>query len=161
METDKSPYAPPGSDIESAVLDSIAIVPAGKWLRLFNYLIDYVGRYLLVIVVLIVIGLFFGEAAIDYFDSVPGLLLGIALMLLYYLPLEFLTGRTFGKLVTGTRVVTEDGLRPSFRQILGRTLARLVPFEPFSFLGRTGRGWHDTWPKTYVVKTRGVSRKQA
>ena len=38
-------------------------------------------------------------------------------------------GRTVGKLVSGTRVVTESGDKPTTLQILQRTLSRMVPFE--------------------------------
>jgi uncharacterized RDD family membrane protein YckC len=57
-------------------------------------------------------------------------------------------------LITGCKVVNEKGGRPSFGQILGRTFARLIPFEAFSFLGTTGRGLHDSVAKTFVVKCR-------
>jgi uncharacterized RDD family membrane protein YckC len=59
-----------------------------------------------------------------------------------------------GKLITGTRVVTESGEVPTARQILIRTVVRFVPFEAFSFLGSSGTGWHDTWSGTRVVRTR-------
>lgn len=75
-------------------------------------------------------------------------------MLFYYVFFESLTGRTPGKLLTGTRVVDEQGQKPSFGQILGRSLARMLPFEPLSFFGAENRGWHDSLSKTYVVKSR-------
>ena len=68
----------------------------------------------------------------------------------YYLGFETATGKSPAKWLTRTRVVTDDGRRPTFAQIFKRTLIRFVPFEPFSFLGR-GRGWHDRWTKTRVV----------
>ena len=52
----------------------------------------------------------------------------------YYVILEASFGWTIGKLVTGTRVVRFDGDKPHFPQILGRTFARFIPFEPFSVL---------------------------
>ena len=65
----------------------------------------------------------------------------------YYVLLEMLTGRTLGKLITGTRVINEKGHRPTFVQTLIRTLIRFFPLEAFTFLGDT-RGFHDsvgTW----------------
>jgi uncharacterized RDD family membrane protein YckC len=81
-------------------------------------------------------------------------LVGIFCMLGYYLVMEAAFGRTIGKLATGTRVVTVEGGAASFGQILGRTLCRLIPFEAFSFLTENAVGWHDSIPKTRVVKIR-------
>ena len=54
----------------------------------------------------------------------------------YYSLFEYLSGgRTIGKLLTGTMVVSEDGRPLTYPQVLGRTLSRFVPFEPFSFFG--------------------------
>lgn len=70
----------------------------------------------------------------------------------HYVLFEAIFGRTPGKLITGTRtrVVTA---KPGFGQIIGRRFARLVPFEPFSFLVSSG-GWHDRWSGTRVVRVR-------
>jgi uncharacterized RDD family membrane protein YckC len=73
--------------------------------------------------------------------------------ILYYLFMESVFGRTVGKLITGTKVIDLEGKRPSFLTLLGRSLARIVPFEPFSFLGND-RGWHDRWSDTRVVDMR-------
>jgi uncharacterized RDD family membrane protein YckC len=77
---------------------------------------------------------------------------------LYYVPQEALSGRTLGKLITGTKAISEDGTELSFGQALGRTLCRFIPFEAFSFFGGKGRprGWHDSIPKTKVISTRKV-----
>ena len=79
---------------------------------------------------------------------------GTGLMLVYYLPSEALFGRTVGKLVTRTRVVSQSGGPPDFLQVLRRTLIRFVPFEPFSFLSKRSVGLHDRWSETRVVLTR-------
>ena len=73
---------------------------------------------------------------------------------LYYAISECLTGRTIGKLITGTKVVDADGNKPSFGKALGRSLCRHIPFEPFSVLSSDARGWHDSIPKTWVVRSR-------
>jgi uncharacterized RDD family membrane protein YckC len=49
--------------------------------------------------------------------------------------MEASTGKTVGKYVTGTQVLTEDGEQPSVGTIFIRTLCRIIPFEPFSFFG--------------------------
>ncbi len=86
-------------------------------------------------------------------EGIDGLLFGIIISFFYYVPQEAFSGRTLGKMITGTKAVNEDGTKLTFGRALGRTLCRLIPFEPFSFLGGKGgpRGWHDTIPKTKVI----------
>jgi len=83
--------------------------------------------------------------------------------LIYYLAQEALWGRTLGKLITGTKVVNEDGSKLTFGRALGRTLCRLIPFEALSFLGGSGRprGWHDTIPKTKVISVRKIRQESS
>jgi type II secretory pathway pseudopilin PulG len=46
----------------------------------------------------------------------------------------------------------KDGRKPPLKNILGRSLARYIPFEPFSFLtGSHPMGWHDRLSDTLVV----------
>ena len=98
--------------------------------------------------------LLFGQKGIETIDKIPAIFQGWIVVLLYYTTFESLTCRTPGKLITGTKVVDYDGGKPTLGQIIGRTFTRLVPFEAFTFLGEDGRGLHDRWPKTQVVKTR-------
>jgi uncharacterized RDD family membrane protein YckC len=76
------------------------------------------------------------------------------LFAIYYAIFESTTGVTLGKLVTGTKIIGEDGQRPPFGKMLQRSLCRIIPFEPLSYLGSDARGWHDTITKTWVVKSR-------
>jgi hypothetical protein len=75
-------------------------------------------------------------------------------LFMYYAICEAATGRTLGKLITGTRVVTIRGERPPIKAIALRTLSRFVPFEAFSFLNGNTTGWHDRWSGTRVVRVR-------
>ena len=111
----------------------------------FCYVCGFIAGFILVV---------FGLQ--NYARGVDGLVLGGIILVTYYTLLETLFGRTPGKLIMGTRVVDEDGSRPSFDQVLGRTLCRFIPFEAFTFLGNKGvpYGWHDKIPKTKVVTTR-------
>ena len=128
--------------------------PASKWLRLLNLLIDYIAFWVLGLVVGMVIIYVFGMENAHWLEGGSGFAIGILVPLAYYILVEGATGRTLGKLVTGTRVVNAAGGTPSFKQILGRSLARFIPFEAFSFLGDDGRGWHDSIPDTYVIRCR-------
>lgn len=68
----------------------------------------------------------------------------------YYYFFESVLDRTPAKFITTTKVVNMDGSKPNNKQILIRSLSRLIPFEPFSFLFG-GTGWHDKFSDTMVV----------
>lgn len=77
------------------------------------------------------------------FDSILGIL--------YYFIFESLTFRSLGKYVTKTKVIMINGSAPTPKDILIRSLCRIIPFDALSFLGAKGKGWHDKISKTYVV----------
>lgn len=62
---------------------------------------------------------------------------------------NFTDGRTPGKYITGTKVISTDGKKPTTRQIVSRSLYRLIPFEAFTFFGTDG--WHDSMTDTRVI----------
>lgn len=80
--------------------------------------------------------------------------IGLVIFLVYFAGSELLLGgATIGKLITGTRAVQLDGSSPTFGQILGRSLSRMIPFEPLSFVfGDKTTGWHDSLSNTRVVR---------
>ena len=139
-----------------ASLDGITIAneysAAVWWQRLLNSIIDSVVYLVFSFVlgfVLAILGMF------GLIESIPDIVFGVVILCLYYIPCEFFWGRTLGKLITGTKVVDSEGGKPTFGRILGRTFARFVPFEAFSFLGRKQpKGWHDSWSNTMVISTR-------
>lgn len=68
---------------------------------------------------------------------------------------SFAGGRTFGKMLTGHRVVTPNGEQPNPGQIALRTLLRLIPLDPISvWFDPYGVMWHDRWSRTRVVPKR-------
>lgn len=87
-------------------------------------------------------------------DKLTEILLGFVITIGHYKLMEAAFSRTIGKTLTGTKVMDERGKKPSLGKILGRTFCRIIPFEAFSFLAADGRGWHDSIPGTYVVKSR-------
>ena len=153
MENESSPYLAPKSELNDS-RQVLEIVPVSRWLRLVNLLIDYIGFMVLGAIFGISVALIFGDQGFAYLEKIPESILGMPIVLSYYILLEGFTGRTLGKLITGTKVVNESGGKASFSQIIGRSFVRLIPFEALSFLGRNGRGWHDSLPKTYVTKCR-------
>ncbi len=91
-----------------------------------------------------------------------GMILGIVILLLYFVVMEGAFGLTIGKLLTGTRVVNAAGGKASFGQIIGRSCARMIPFEPFSFVfGDTTSGWHDSLSGTRVIDIRAARRQES
>lgn len=109
-----------------------------KWLRFINYVID--GIFIIASMVLVL-----PENLND--DLGSSILLGW--FFCYYFFSELLFGKTLGKLITKSTVVSETGEKPTMNQIVIRSLCRLIPFDNFSFL-LGERGWHDKFSKTEV-----------
>ena len=127
---------------------------ASKKRRLGTFLVDYAVYYLLCGIAAIAVVLTLGEQAVD---GNRAYLISIPMFLVYYVAFEGTIGRTPGKLIFGTRVVTNAGSQPSFGQALGRTLSRFIPFEPLSVLFSTDGeavGWHDSIARTKVIRAR-------
>lgn len=134
---------------EEIILDDYKnnqIVPASKWKRFGNLIIDLIANYLLGII----IGVFIGSSELSG-DAITANIIGYAVALTYYFVMEFTTGRTIGKMITGTRVVKETGENIDVKDAFLRTLCRIIPFEALSFLGASGVGLHDSLSKTRVV----------
>lgn len=69
----------------------------------------------------------------------------------YYIYMESKFGKTIGKFITNTEVITLDNLKPSTSKIVGRTFGRWIPFEKYSYLFMKS-GIHDLVSRTIVVK---------
>jgi uncharacterized RDD family membrane protein YckC len=135
---------------------------ASQWLRLANSIIDQI----VIQVISFILGLVHGILILVNNSGVPtmpeqnglflfvSMLLGVLSFVGYYVVMEGLFQRTIGKLVTGTCVINTEGDPPRFAQILGRSFARMIPFEAFSFLSSNPAGWHDTLSGTRVVQSR-------
>lgn len=131
---------------------------ATKWQRFANLLIDFVIQLIIALLLGVIASvLYFGFGIdgpviwIETMDAFEERLLGAVILLCYYGLFETLTSSTPGKYITKTKVVLEDGSKPDAFTILLRSLCRIIPFEPFSFFGTLGRGWHDSLSRTYVV----------
>ncbi len=124
---------------------------ASKTKRFVNLLIDSIVFYALAFL----LGVFMAIASVDYLIDSNPLLFNVIIYALfvgvYFLLETSLNGKTVGKYITGTRVIMEDGQDLKPKNILGRSFARLVPFEAFSFLGSQPTGWHDRWSGTRVI----------
>lgn len=133
--------------------------------RLANFLIDNILIYLLNTLLLQLYGLHIFQWLIttpltQYEDlsllqitvNLIGILhICITLLLFFTISEYFTRGKTIGKIITGTRAVRDDYTSISFKDALLRSLCRIIPFEPFSFLGGSN-GWHDTMTGTTVIR---------
>jgi len=146
-----NPYLPPKANVDGAEA-AREIEPVSRWLRFATFFIDYIAVYAYGYVVGFGAVLAFGTAGMRAIQSVPQFVLAVLLMFTYYVFFEGIWGRTPGKFVCGTVVVTQGGTKPTLGRIALRTVCRFIPFEPFSFFGE--RGWHDEISNTYVVSTR-------
>jgi uncharacterized RDD family membrane protein YckC len=142
---DPTPYAPPASMLTEPRIDP-AERGASRGRRFADLMIDQIAMAVVSAV----------STAIHPDKGMAEILLeSIVVPFVYYAVLEATFGWTLGKLVTGTRVVAVDGGRATVMQILGRTLARFIPFEPLSFFGRGAPvGWHDSLSDTRVIQIR-------
>jgi uncharacterized RDD family membrane protein YckC len=147
---DRNPYRPPSSPVLMASRTRV-VGPAEKWRRFGTLLVDYGCFMVLCFAFGIAIAVVFGAHGLAILRRIPNLLLGSVLLFCYYVPFEAVWSRTPGKWVFGTVVIDQGGARPSFRQILGRTACRFIPFEAFSFFLDTP-GWHDSISGTRVVR---------
>lgn len=117
-------------------------IKASKAKRCIHFVIDS-------IIIAVAYILFFKNTENLYAISI--IFKGVFLQFLYYFILEYTFKTTIGKLYTGTKVVNQDGTVS--HAIFFRTVCRLIPFEPFSFLfGK--QGWHDQFSKTIVIDKR-------
>jgi len=89
----------------------------------------------------------------DKFGKDDTVMFGIGIIFFYYFLQELYWGRTIGKWLTQTIVLTEDGEKLTPKETLFRTICRFIPFDAISFLfGLEPVGWHDSFSKTRVVK---------
>lgn len=132
---------------------TINLVEADKGKRLLNYIIDATAISLIQTILVNTFN-FLENLPLGSFFYGYKVVFGFNLFFtpIYYILAEYLSnGKTLGKIVTGTRTVTLTGDKPTLNQIIGRSFARIIPFEPFSYLGDQPNGWHDRLSETLVI----------
>lgn len=122
------------------------MIIADKGARVGNVIIDAALCLILVIIAGMVVAMF---VAADGF--IWTVCIGLSYVGYYFL-FEFFLGKTPGKYLTRTRVVTHKGGKPGIRKILIRSVARLVPYDYFSFI--FGQGLHDSISGTVVISAK-------
>lgn len=138
---------------------------ATKGERFGNYIIDRIIFTIGIYVFGMLLGLFL--AAIDdvtllyeleNINPIIDYILSGILFACYYILLEGSMQKSLGKMITKTIVVDEYGNKPKMSAIIGRSFCRMIPLNAFSFLGDSGRGWHDSIPNTYVVSVEKLQK---
>jgi uncharacterized RDD family membrane protein YckC len=132
---------------------------ASKVERFLNFIIDLLIIYIIAVCIVATINII-GDVTDSYGVSnwvkslslIENLFFGLIILFFYYAFTEVYFSRTFAKYFTKTIVVRVDGSKPNTKNFMIRTVSRLNPIDPFSFLGKTERGLHDTLSATYVVK---------
>lgn len=132
---------------------------ASKLERFLNFAIDLLIIYVIAISIVATINII-GDVTNSYGASIwikslsiiEYLFFGLVILFFYYAFTEMYFSRTFAKYFTKTLVVRIDGSKPNAKNFMIRAVSRLNPIDPFSFLGKTERGMHDTLSATYVVK---------
>ncbi len=134
-----NPYAAP--TVMPTATETSQVRLASQNQRFLNFIIDNIVTYVLNMAVGFVMGILMVVASGG--EPTESAMAGLQLV------------ATLAGLV-GTKVVNANGGKASIGQVAGRSLCRFIPFEAFSFFGNKGFpiGWHDSIPKTRVIKTR-------
>jgi len=74
----------------------------------------------------------------------------------YYIILEGFHGATLSKIFFDVIVIDEYGEKINSNKSLPWAFLRLIPFIEFSFLIKSGRGWHDKYTDTYVINKKDL-----
>jgi len=86
----------------------------------------------------------------EFGNDISRFLLFTIFSTIYYVFFEAIFKTTPAKYLTNSSIVSLKNSPLKFENILGRTLARRIPFNSFSFFGKLG--WHDMASNTTVVQ---------
>lgn len=115
--------------------------------RLKGHLIDLAWFFPIFLVYVFLMDYFFGDVEESGFIRQP---LSLILYISFLFFFESRNGRTPGKFRVKTHVVTDDGKKPSLKQLAIRNVCRLIPLHSLLIV-TDDIGWHDKMSKTFVV----------
>jgi uncharacterized RDD family membrane protein YckC len=141
-------------------------IPLSRRLRFLNFIVDSIGIYFLYWIVGY-LTIFCFEKFLDFdFNNVKKgiyeegnigeiyrLLLASTFLFTvfsYYFTLEFYFQKTWGKIVTRSKVVALNEEKITFRNIFLRTICRFIPIDWISYIF-SRNGLHDKLSKTKVI----------
>lgn len=137
-------------EIENDIIKKIENNTVKSRIRFVNFAIDFIVVFILYVMIEPVFEALLpltSRAELSIF-RIGSLIIFIAL---YYIPFEYKTQKTLGKIITKTKVVTLEGNKPELIDIVSRTFCRLIPFDRFSFF-YSRNGFHDAISRTKVIK---------
>ena len=138
------------AELQNREQEKVNKTAASTSLRLVNYLIDIVVSYFVSMVVFLVCSLVLPNPE-NPIVLLATIVLVFSSFLAYYMIMEIKWQKTIGKFTTKTKVVMLNGEKPKEKDIVLRTLCRLIPFDWVSYLFMKN-GFHDLLSKTKVVK---------
>ncbi len=115
--------------------------------RLSNHIVDWLSFCFLIFIQVMVLS---EVGALPEEGSSLMVIWFFIFYVLFHAVFEYFYGKTPGKFLSKTRVIKEDGSKPSLLIILWRSFARLIPFDAITYLF-TNRGLHDAISGTLVV----------
>jgi len=129
------------------------LVIARGWKRFVNALIDSVVMYIIAIIFTAIL-IISGRKTMNNIGQMELFAIMLFVQLIYFPFFETVFGKTIGKMITRTEVLTAEGEKPDFNTIFKRTLCRFIPFESFTFFDKYPVGLHDSISKTIVVNSK-------
>ena len=141
--------------LDAEELPEFELHDASKFLRLANYILDYIAFLVSSVLFFLVAGFSMVSLGGEVDDSAfMQSILFIGWYLGYFVLSEWLfKGRTIAKFITRTRVVKQSGYPITFMDALLRSLCRIIPLEPFAYLF-INKPWHDSLTNSRVVEWR-------
>lgn len=123
---------------------------SGIGTRVFNFLIDTI------ITALISYGVYYffkWYAVYWHWPFIQYYIFFLAIQFIYFFIFESITGRTAGKMLSYTKVITKEGRKPGLGAVFIRSVIRLTIIDAFFFPFLEERTLHDYLSGTYVVET--------
>jgi uncharacterized RDD family membrane protein YckC len=124
---------------------------ASKQKRVLNWIIDSVIKLIIFRLIISSLNSSTISSGVNSLDMIERYLFWSVISFVYYGVTEVFLSRSPAKYLTKTIVVIEDGSKPSVITILTRTILRILPLEPLTFLRGRALGLHDENSKTFVV----------
>lgn len=162
MQPNDNPYLAPAADLVTSTVRDKHYGPASAGQRLANLFIDYIAAMVLSFFIAVAAEAFSpGLIASTAGNSLVENVFGVGVMVVYYTLLEGSTGRSVGKLLTGTKVISNNGGSPGVLRVFWRSLLRFIPFDGLTYLRSDPVGLHDSASGTLVVRLRPSKLQRA
>ena len=144
-------------------IPEIKLIPASVGKRFANYLIDVIVFSFLLYFLLVLLAPVYPLANKLITQQPVSLVEQLMVSFTYGLYMSvmeaLLKGKTIGKLITGTRAVSETGFPVTAQTAFLRGLIRIIPFEQISAISLSFEPlsllppypWHDRWSTSIVI----------